>query len=417
MRIIYLHQYFCTPAAPGGTRSFEFARRLVERGHSVDVLTTRPPAAAGPDTPPGSWAITQEAGVTVHWCTVDYANSMSYRARIRAFAEYAVRAAWRIRSMPRDLVFATSTPLTVAVPAVLGSRRVPMVFEVRDVWPEVPIALGALRNPWARRAAYGLEAWAYKHARHVVALSPDMAASITRRHPSTAVTVVPNASDRDRFDVTPDVAAEFRRGRPWLGSGPLIVYAGTFGLVNGLSYLVRMASAMREIDPAVRFLLVGEGREEEDIRALARELGVLDDNLFIEPPMPKQDLPALLAASDLCTSTVIDVPELAANSANKAFDAFAAGRPLLINHEGWLAETLRASGAGVVAPANDPAEAARSTAARLRDTSWTRRARSAAQALAEDSFDRDLLFERLDDVLCSAAGLPRPSSSDGRVVA
>ena len=414
MRIIYLCQYFTTPSSAGSSRAFEFARRLVARGHQVDVLTMCPPGREDTDARPGRWSVTWEAGIRVHWCTIDYANTMSYPRRLRAFAEYAVRARRRVRSLPSDVVLASSTPLTVCLPAVLGARptRTPVVFEVRDVWPEVPIALGALPHPTARWAAYRLEAWAYRHSAHVVALSPDMSASITRRFPDVAVTVVPNSSDVDLFDVDASAGAAFRAARPWLGDRPLVVYAGTFGLVNGVTYLVQTAHAMRALDREVRFLLVGEGRELDAVRAAATELGVLGTTLFIEPPAPKTEMPALLSAADVCVSTVIDVPELAANSANKVFDAFAAARPVLINHEGWLADLLRSSGAGLVTPPTDPEAAARELAARLRDPSWTASARAAARTLADREFDRDKLFERLHTVLTRAGA---PASSERRI--
>lgn len=408
MRIVYLHQYYCTPDEPGGIRSYEFARRMVARGHSVDVVTSCPVDGSG--VARGQWTVRTEGGVRVHRCALDYDNTMSYPQRIRAFGEFAVRAALRARSLPRDLVFATSTPLTIALPAVVSSRRVPMVFEVRDVWPELPIALGALRRPWTRRLAYALESWAYRHAEHVVALSPDMAASIRRRHPHVAVTVVPNSSDTEMFDVPEDAGVPARACRPWLGDRPLVLYAGTFGLANGLGYLVRAAAAARTTAPGLRFLLVGEGREAAEVESLARELGVLGENLVIEPPMPKRDLPALLAAADVCVSAFIDVPELAGNSANKAFDTFAAGRPLLVNHGGWLADLLQRTGAGLVARADDPADAVEVIQALLADPDRTARARRASRALAASTFSRDVLFERLMAVLeqVAARGVVTP---------
>lgn len=406
MHIVYIHQYFRTPAQAGGTRSYEFARRLVARGHAVDVLTTCSVAECEVQHPPGSWITTHEGGATVHWCVIDYANEMSYARRLRAFGEFALRALVRVRHLRRDVVLATSTPLTVSVPGVVGARtgRVPLVFEVRDVWPEVPIALGALRRPWTRGAARALEAWAYRHAAQVIALSPDMAASIERRFPGVPVTVVPNSSDVELFAVPPEAGAAFRARRPWLGDRPLVVYTGTFGLVNGLSYVVSAAAAMRGIDPDIRFLLVGHGREEQELRAEAARAGVLGVNLVIEPSIPKEDVPALLSAADLCTSFTIDVPELAASSPNKAFDAFAAGRPLLINHGGWLADVIRRAGAGLVVPPDDPGRAAAEIAAHLRDAAWVRSARAGARLLAESRFDRDLLFEDFAAVIDAAAG-------------
>ena len=170
MKILYLHQYFKTPGMAGGTRSFEMARRLVARGHEVHVVTAR--------DAPGSrvWTYTQESGIDVHWCSVPYSNHMSYSRRIRAFAKFSRLAARRAASIEADVLFATSTPLSIVLPASYAARRqrIPMVFEVRDLWPELPIAVGALKNPLAIAAARWLERFAYRKATHVVALSPGM---------------------------------------------------------------------------------------------------------------------------------------------------------------------------------------------------------------------------------------------------
>lgn len=402
MHVLYVHQYFQTPEAAGGIRSYEFARRLVDEGHTVEVLTSCHGDDAAPGHTPGTWRTSIEAGIHVHWCRVDYSNHMSFPRRVWAFAEFALRATLRLRRLRGDLVVATSTPLTVAVPAVLGARGTPMVFEVRDVWPEVAVAMGALRNPAARAAARWMERWAYRNAEHVVALSPDMAASIVARFPGVAVTVVPNASDRALFRDRDDEATAMRAARPWIGGRPLVLYAGTFGRANDVAYLVRLAAAMLPLDPEVRFLLVGDGSEWEATRTLAADLGVLDVNVAVERPMPKRQVPALFAAADVCTSVMADVPALEANSANKAFDAFAAGRPLVINHGGWLADVVEGEGAGLVLPRRDLATAARTLALALHDAAWRCAARAASRQLAEGRFDRDLLYATFAAVLRDA---------------
>ena len=111
-------------------------------------------------TAPGfSWRTTSEEGITVHWAPVPYAQRMGYARRVVAFLHFALAATMRAARLRGDVIFATSTPLTIAIPALLASavRRVPFVFEVRDMWPDVPIALGAVRNPRVVRAARWLE--------------------------------------------------------------------------------------------------------------------------------------------------------------------------------------------------------------------------------------------------------------------
>ncbi|WP_328468344.1 glycosyltransferase family 4 protein [Actinoplanes sp. NBC_00393] len=398
MRITYIHQYFKTPGMPGGTRSYEFARRLVERGHEVHVITSEQSG--------GRARVSTESGIVVHWLPVPYDNAMSYRRRIWAFLGFVGHAAVEAGRRQHDLVFATSTPLTVAIPAVYAAlrRRVPMVFEVRDLWPEVPIAMGALRSPAARWAAGRLEAWAYRRSAHVIALSQGMAASIRGRFPGVPVTVVPNGSDRALFagPGAAEAGAALRRDTPWLQDRPMVLYAGTLGAVNGVDYLVRVAARLAETDPDVRIVILGDGKMREPIRRLAADLGVLDRNLFLLGPVAKTEVVAFYAACDLATGLTINLPQLGSDASNKLFDAFAAGRPVAVNHGGWIAELIASTGAGLILPPDDHAGAAAAVAAFVRDRAATTAAREVASALARDRFDRDLLFEDFERVLTAA---------------
>ncbi|WP_030436998.1 glycosyltransferase family 4 protein [Actinoplanes subtropicus] len=397
MRIVYIHQYYCNPGMTGGIRSYEQARRLVARGHRVDVITT--------DIDGGGRRVTRDEGVTVHWYPIPYSNHMSYARRLRAFAEFMVLAAAKAARLKADLVFATSTPLTVAVPGVLAAklRRVPFVFEVRDLWPEVPIEMGALRNPIARRLACGLANFAYRNAAEVVALSPGMAAGVTARRPPTRTTMIPNAADIELFSaVRPAAVRAFRAEHRWLGDRPLIVYTGALGAVNGVEYLVRAARRMRELDPGLQVLIVGHGREWESTKDLAASHGLLDTTVHMWEKVPKADLPVILAASTMSSSFVRPIRALWDNSANKFFDALAASRPIAINYGGWQADLLSESGAGLVLDPADAEEAGKLLADRLRDDDWLRRARDAAHRLAVERFSRDLLFDQFETVLTRA---------------
>jgi glycosyltransferase involved in cell wall biosynthesis len=248
----------------------------------------------------------------------------------------------------------------------------------------------------------------------VIVLSPDMAASVTSRFPGLDVSVIPNACDVAAFaGVTPAEVTAFRAARAWLGDRPLVVYTGTIGAVNNVGYVVELARRLRHRDPDVRFLVVGDGKERAEVERLARRGGVLDTNLFMEPPVPKRAVPALLAAADLAMSTVAPIPELYANSANKVFDAIAAGCPVVINHDGWLRDVLEESGAGFALPAGDPDVGASVLAERVRDAGWLDRAGAACRRLASERFDRGLLFDRFERVLLHAARESRPNVAHG----
>jgi glycosyltransferase involved in cell wall biosynthesis len=399
MRVVYLHQYFVTPEMSGGTRSYEWASRLAARGHDVHVVTSDQRAGADART-------TVEGGAHVHWIPVHYDNSMSVPRRMLAFLQFAVLASRAARRLRGDVVLATSTPLTIAVPALaaIWGRSTPMVFEVRDLWPDVPIAMGGLRNPLLQHAARALERAAYRHATRVVALSPEMRRGVQRAgFPVEATVLVPNASDVDLFR-RPGVEEEgerLRREHAWLGDRPLVLYAGTLGRVNDVGWLVHVAAHTTDLDPEVRFLIVGGGAERDRVASLAEQLGVLGTNLFMLPSQPKGAMPALLAAASMTTSPVADIPALAGNSANKVFDGFAAGRPVALNADGSLGDLLVRTGAGLVL-GRDPQVAAKQLVAFLSDPETTARARAASARLADEAFGRDVLFIEFERAITEA---------------
>lgn len=403
MKIVYLHQYFATPQMPGGTRSYEMARRLASNGHEVHMVTTRTSVAERRGFP--RWDVELIDGIHVHWLPVEYGNRMSYRRRMLAFAIFALFASRRARQLRGEVVFATSTPLTIALPALaaIQGTRTPMVFEVRDLWPQLPIAVGALNSPVLQAAARVLERQAYRRASAVVALSPEMVAGVVAvdGRPDR-VSLIPNSCDNDLFDVPSRRGQEFRAARPWLGDGPLVLYAGTLGYANGVSYLVRIARECREAAPEVRFLALGDGAEADAIRRLADSEGVLGRNFFMEPFLTKQRVPDALSAATVCTSLFRPIRELQANSPNKVFDALAAGRPIVVNHEGWIAELVREHQLGAVLDPHDPAGAASELLALLGDPEALRLASQAAKRLALGPFSRDRLAHELETVLTSA---------------
>ena len=401
MRIIYLHQYFTTADSSGGTRSYEFARRLVRDGHEVHVVTTERDASKAV---PG-WKVLDVDGISVHSIGQPYHNSMGPSGRIRAFMQFALRASIRARKLDGDVVLATSTPLTIAIPGIVATvgRSTPFVMEIRDLWPCVPIAMGYLRNPLARFLARSLEKVAYSRASKVIALSPDMAEGVAAVGcKPEKITVIPNVSDVDRFRDAGVDPLWFYKKYPELNNRRFVVYTGTFGHVNGVEYMAALAKEYVTYDPGLAFVAIGDGARKKFVAECASELGVLDVNFFMLDPVPKRELPNILAASLACSSWVIPVKELEANSANKLFDAFAAGRPVLINHGGWQEELLNSTGAGLSLDATDPARSAKILFDHLGDQRWTDAASLASERLGRTQFEAENLFRRFKAVLESA---------------
>lgn len=396
LNVLYIHQYFTTPRGRSGTRSYEQARAMVRDGHDVTILTT-PAQLTADEWPAGAGGVgrTSLDGLPVIVLDVPYAQRMSHARRIRSFLEFMVRACAVVLREPRlDLVFATSTPLTVGIPALVGKlvRGLPYVFEVRDLWPAVPAGLGLIRNRSLLRALEATEEMIYRHARAVVAVNGDVAREIRRttggrRRP----VVVPNACDVELF--RPDRDGMWFRRRHRLEDKVLAVHAGAMGPVNGLMAILDAASALRDRAPDLHFLIVGEGSMKEPVAERVAREGL--DNVSVLDAVPKTELADVLATADVGLMTVAPIPLLQWNCANKFFDYLAAGLPMVLNYRGWQAAILEGAGCGLAAPQGDTDGFARSIEALATDT--RRRAEMAARArqVAETQYNRSAVVAPL----------------------
>lgn len=397
MKILYLHQYFNTPKMAGGTRSYEFAKRLVQKGHEVHIITSW-----CKETNQQSWFTTIEDGIHVHWYPNAYSNRMTFKQRLMAFFKFSFVAAIKAASIKTDIVFATSTPLTIAIPAIYAARRqkIPMVFEVRDLWPEVPIAMEILKKPIHKFFAKKLERWAYQNSKAIIALSPGMKSGIvTTGYPLEKVAVIPNSSDNDLFVIQEDEIANYRRNISWLKENPLLIYTGTFGFVNDVGYIVPIAKELVKLNANIKILLVGDGIEYEKIKLLAIEHGVFEKNLFLQKQIPKKEIPILLGAATLACSFARDIPAIQANSANKFFDALAASKPILINYGGWQKNIIEKNNCGLVIWKDSPTEAAVKIVEFVGNVKRVEIASNSAKYLALHQFSRDILAEQFEQVL------------------
>jgi glycosyltransferase involved in cell wall biosynthesis len=388
MRILYLHQFFITRAGIGGTRSYEFARRFAARGHAVRMVT-----AGG-----GSRSVDGIEVVGVHGGYSDYvgATAVAYPRRMLAFAAFALTATAAALRGPRpDVIYASSPPLTMALPGLAAAARwrAPLVFEVRDLWPEAPIQMGALRNPALRRLARALERLVYSRSARIVALSPGIRDGVVSAGvPAERVTLVPNASDLELFSPTLDRDAE--RRRLGLGEGLVCSYFGTMGEANDLRQVIDAAPLVAD----VTFVLLGDGKHRSELEGRAPS-----NVRFLDPVPDKASVARLAAASDACLTIFKDVPVLATNSPNKLFDTFAAGRAAIVNMEGWMRDLVEDNEAGVFVRPGDALDLADKVAWLRDNPGEAQRLGRNARALAEREFDRDALAARALAVLEEAA--------------
>ena len=388
MRITYIHQHFVLPGEPGGSRPYEFARRMAAAGHEVTMICGRDEAMDK-----------TVDGIHVRRLAIPYRNEMSKRERIVSFLNFMVRASAVAARVPADVIYASSTPLTVAVPGIVAkfTQRAPLVAEIRDLWPELPIKLGYLNNPVAIFLAKQLEKAFYAASSEVVALSPSMADGVKEVAPKKRVTVIPNASDFERFDVPAEQRAAFRKEQGW-GDDVVAVYAGGFGMSYQLEWLVDLAAQLRRDGVEnVRFVLLGQGSDSDALYQRAENAGLDADAMFLGR-QPKEDVAKYVSAADIALSPLRDDPCLEGNSLNKVFDAMAASRPVVFNHGGWLEEAATEHDAGWRLSRDIPT-AAKRFAEIVSDRDEMRAAGQRNRELGEKRFARDSLYNQLIEVL------------------
>ncbi len=352
MKIIYLHQYFKFPNESGGTRSYDLASGFLRLGHHVEIITS----TSNPTYKTNKrWSKIEKKGLVVHYTYIQYENNMNYFQRSIVFFQFLWFSTSKLLSLKGDLVLATSTPLTIGIPAMIKKwiHKIPFIFETRDIWPEAVIAIGAVKNKILQKILYTLEGLIYKSSSAIVPLSIDMKQSIVSRYPKLIkkkIEVIENISEVNRFQNLHNKKLSILK--EIIGFQPRfsILYAGTFGKVNGIGYVIEFASKVLNIDPTIVFILIGNGSEKKLIEQKAKRKDVLNKNVFILDPLPKQELPQLYFECDMGSSFVIPIKELWANSANKFFDTLAAGKPILINHKGWQKEIINKENIGYVLP-------------------------------------------------------------------
>ena len=381
----------------GGTRSYEMACRMVKKGHQVHMVTSKRNTSCKRRI----WREEIIDGINVYWLSVPYDNKMNFYKRLIAFFIYAFEAGRKAIAINGDIVFATSTPLTIAIPAIKTKKKlkIPMVFEVRDLWPELPIAIGAIKNPILIYLAKRLERWAYSNSNEIVVLSPGMSEGVAKTgYPIENIHTITNSSDISLFQLNKKLNIGLQNKYKWNDEDKIIIYTGTLGEINGVEYLVDIANEFTEINNKVKLLIVGDGIEEQAIRNKAKIYNCLDNNLFLINQLPKNKMPGLYNLSTIATSLFIPLKEMEANSANKFFDTLAAGKPIVINYGGWQKDLIEKHNIGLVL-ARDPKVAANELNELLLNDELLNTKGKNALALAKSEFSRDKLAQELIHIL------------------
>jgi glycosyltransferase involved in cell wall biosynthesis len=389
MHILLIHQVFAALDEAGGTRHHEFARYLAAHGHQVTVITSPVSYLSGQAlTSAASPApLENEPGVTVMHASNYRALHKSFIHRFLFFVSFMASSFWaglKVREV--DVVWGTSPPIFQGLTAWALARlkRVPFLFEVRDLWPQFAIAVGVLKNPLLIKLSLGLEHFLYRAADRVMVNSPGYVEHVTRGG-ARDVALIPNGADPAMFDPSAD-GKEFRALNGLEGRF-VVLYAGAHGMSNDLGIVLQAARLLAADSPQVRLVLLGDGKEKPTLEAQAAQMRL--ENVLFLPPVPKTAMPAALAGADACLAILKPIDEYKKPYPNKVFDYMAAGRPVLLAIDGVIREVVEQAACGIFVPPGDSAALAQAIRMLAADPEEARRMGLAGRLHLEEHFSRE----------------------------
>jgi len=405
MRILFLTHYFPPEVNAPASRTFEHCREWARKGHEVHVVTCVPNHPAGRVYPGYRNRVLQHeeiAGIHVHRVLTVPAANAGFVGRSVNYFFYLLMAVVTAPVLPRvDVVVSTSPQFLCGLAGFLVSRlkRVRWVLEIRDLWPESIVTVGAMKESWITRALARLESFAYRKADAIVSVTESFVPHIEARGGAGKVTVITNGVDLDFYTPAPDggdLAAEFGVEGKFVAA-----YVGTHGLAHGLDAILRTAERMRD-DSRVAFLLAGDGAEREHLIQQRDDLRL--GNVYIVGQQSKDRMPAIWALTDVSLVLLRKRPTFESVIPSKIFEAMAMARPIILGVRGESQRIVEAAGAGLcIEPENDEemADAVRALA------SAPERARSlgvAGRRYVEANYDRRRLAGRFEDLLARVSG-------------
>ncbi|TLX75672.1 glycosyltransferase family 4 protein [Labilibacter sediminis] len=393
MNILYFHQYFCTPEGNSGIRSYEMAKYLVSKGHKVTMVFGESPRLKSPlQGEPFINGVRRGTYENINLIEFNlaYNNKMSMLKRSLIFVRFGLRSIRLVYTENYDLLFATSTPITAGIPGIvmklLGKKK-PFVFEVRDLWPELPRAMGVIKNKFVLGGMSVLEYLSYNKSDACVALSPGIEEGIKRRlKKNNPVFFIPNGCDLEIFkpgtykkDIFPGCNDD----------NFVAIFMGAHGIANGLDAVLDAASEMKQDSKFkhIRIALIGDGKMKPHLGQRVENEGL--DNVMMLSSVPKKEIIKYLWAADAGLMILANVPEFYyGTSPNKFFDYVSSGLPVLNNYPGWLAGMIEENNLGTVVKPDDPVDFANGLLKLSEDKDKLKQMSENAREFAKTHFDR-----------------------------
>jgi glycosyltransferase involved in cell wall biosynthesis len=405
MRIAYLTQYFPPEMGAPQVRIPEMMRPLIAQGHRVTILTGMPNYPTGRIFPGYRRLLMKTEtldGMRVVRVWLYPTLSVGFLRRLFSHMSFVVSSAFfGLFCLGRqDVILVESPPLFLALTARFLSLfgRGPYIAVVADLWPQVAIDTGMLRSGFGIRVARWLEAMLYRNGRAVFTQTPKQAEDIRTRFPGIPVHVTSGGVDTGKFG--PPLRDPAVRDAYGVDGKIGVLFLGLHGFAQGLDVAVEAAALLRD-RPNLRFVLVGDGVEKEKLQARARSLEL--PNLTFYDPIPRAQVPALLASMDIALVTLRRGVPLG-TIPTKLYEAMASGLPTALAANGEAADLVRGEGVGFAVAPGDARGLADALARLASDPDGRAGMGQRARALAAARFDRTAIASRLDGLLHDIVG-------------
>jgi glycosyltransferase involved in cell wall biosynthesis len=389
MKALLIHQAFVSPKEAGGTRHFEFAQYLRGQGHALTIVASSLSYLTGATASGHSGLVTKERveGIDVLRAYTLSCLHKSFFWRVVSFLSFmcsSVIASFRAGSV--DLVIGTSPPIFQAFSAWLVSflRRRPLLLEIRDLWPEFAIDMGVLRSKPLIALARMFEKFLYARAAHIIVNSPAYRDYLIGKGvPEKKISLIPNGVDPEMFK--PESDGRVFREELDLNGAFVVTYAGALGMANDIPTILNAAAELRE-QKSIQFLLVGDGKERPKLQKMADDMKLT--NVKFTGARPKSEIADVLAASDACLATLLDIPMFSTTYPNKVFDYMAAGRPTVLGIDGVIRKVVEAANGGIFVPPGDSARLSEAIVTLFRNQELAREMGRSARKHVVEHFNR-----------------------------
>lgn len=405
MRILYFHQYFKTAEASGATRSYEMAKFFVSKGHKVTMVFVQTEKNKRYSPLNGPFIKGQRRGsyegIDLIEFNLTYSNDLNFIKRSILFISYAIRSIRLVKSEQYDLLFSTTTPLTAGLPGIamkmMGIKK-PFVFEVRDLWPELPREMGVIKNKFILWIMDLLESLSYNKSDACIALSPGIEKGIRKKlKKAKPVYLIPNGSDLDLFKPGHHTKTIFQGTKE---DDIVAIFTGAHGVANGLDAALDAATVLKEkgFEQKIKLVFIGGGAMKKKLMNRA-EKNQLSNCIFIDF-VTKKELEKYLHAADIGLMLLANVPAFYyGTSPNKFFDYISIGLPVLNNYPGWLADMIEEYDCGIGIPPDEPEAFANALIALYEKQYDIPTMRINSRNLAEAKFGREKLAKQWHDAV------------------